>query len=118
MIDEQRHPSWVEAVFDSLDVECDSPHGLRWLFDPEEERLIFAPPLVKLKGGSHDGEEVFSFYHLNVSSILMLFDELPHISYFTRDDEIHIEGLIDEAHIWITFQKEPFLDDEPLEELQ
>ena len=107
------HPDWVSALFESLFVESDSPGGLHWLFDPVEQQLIFAPPVVELQGGAHDGAEVFSFYNAEIHSIFMLFDEQPAVCFSTRDGECSVEGDIDGEHAWITFQTQPFDDESP-----
>jgi len=108
-------PAWVNAVFESLYAEVDSGSGLQWLFDEEEQELIFAPPVVQLQGGARDGAEVYSFYHVQLNSIFMLFDKPPAISFSTRDNECSIEGTVNGAHAWITFQKHPFEDQGPSE---
>jgi len=115
MIERPECPDWVNAVFASLYAEVDSGSGLEWVFDEEEQQLIFAPPVVELQGGAHDGAEVYSFYRVEFDSIFMLFDEPPSVSFSTREDECCIEGTIDGAHAWITFQKHPFEDEGPLE---
>ena len=39
----------------------------------------------------------------------------PSVSFSTREDECSIDGTIDGAQAWITFQKHPFEDKGPLE---
>ncbi len=109
-------PDWVGAILETLYAEVDSGSGLSWLFDPEEQELIFAPPVVELKGGAHDGREVFSFYYVQLHSIFMLFDEVPNVSFLTRDCECSVEGTIDGVHAYITFQQHPFEDASPEKE--
>ncbi len=115
MIERPDGPDWVNAVFESLYAEVDSGSGLEWIFVEEEQQLIFAPPVVEIQGGAHDGAEVYSFYRVEIDSIFMLFDEPPSVSFSTREDECSIEGTIDEVHAWITFQKHPFEDQDSLE---
>lgn len=106
-------PPWVGAVLESLEVESDSPGALCWAFIPEEGQLILAPAVVELEGGAHDGAEVFSFYHVEVHSIFMLFDEPPAVTFSTRDGECSVEGMIEDAPAWIVFQTHPFEDESP-----
>ena len=106
-------PQWIDAVLESLDVETESPGGLRWAFIPEEEQLILAPAVVELEGGAHDGAEVYSFYHVELNSIFMLFDEMPTVSFSTRDGECSVEGMIEDTHAWIVCQTHPFEDESP-----
>ena len=106
-------PEWVDAILESLHVESDSPGGLRWAFVPKEQQLVLAPTVVEVQGGAHDGAEVFSFYNVELHSIFMLFDEPPAVFFSTRDGECSVEGTIDDAHAWITFQTQPFEDEGP-----
>ena len=64
MIERPKCPDWVNAVFESLYAEVDSGSGLKWLFDEEEQQLIFAPPVVELQGGVHDGAKIFDRFLL------------------------------------------------------
>jgi len=115
MMERPECPDWVVVLLDALHAEVDSGSGLQWLLDPIEQQLIFAPPVVELQDSDHDGAEVYSFYRVELDSIFMLFDEPPAVAFSTREDECSIEGTIDEARAWITFQKHPFEDEGPLE---
>ena len=91
----------------------DAPGGLRWVFIPEELQLIFARSVVELQGGAHDGAEVYSFYSVELHSILRLFDELPAVLFCSREGECSVEGTIDGSPAWIVFQTHPFEDERP-----
>ena len=106
-------PQWVDAVLESLEVETDSAGGLHWAFIPEEGQLTLAPAVAELQGGSQDGAEVYSFYRVELDSIFMLFDEMPTVSFSTRDGECSVEGMIEDTPAWIVCQTHPFEDESP-----
>jgi len=106
-------PQWVDAVLESLEVETDSAGGLHWAFIPEEGQLTLAPAVAELQGGAQDGAEVYSFYRVELNSFFMLFDEMPTVSFSTRDGECSVEGMIEDTHAWIVCQTHPFEDESP-----
>ena len=106
-------PAWVAAIFESLHAVTGSPEPLQWAFDETEQQLIFAPAVAEIQGGANDGAEVYSYYDVDLHSIFMLFDEVPSVSFSTREGECSVEGTIDEDHAWIVFRSLPFADDPP-----
>jgi len=43
----------------------------------------------------------------------MLFDEMPAVSFSTRDGECSVEGMIEDAHAGVVFQTHPHEDESP-----
>jgi hypothetical protein len=106
---------WVEKVLDQLDqsLEWQSPGALSWRFHEDENWLRLAPSVVELVGGADDGESVYSFFSLNISHLIEIFDQLPEMLWNTRSDEFSLEGKINGEDAWITLSREPFDDEEP-----
>jgi hypothetical protein len=106
---------WVEKVLDQLDqsLEWQSLGKLSWRFDEEDNHLRLAPALMEMSGGADDGQEVYPFYSLDVSSLIEVFDKPPSMSWSTMTNEFSLEGPIGGNDSWITFCRDPFDDDEP-----
>ena len=107
-------PQWVDAILEVLEgcIESYSPGSFELRFVPEECQLSIAPALVEIVGGAEDGEEAFAYFSLQLAALARAFDGLPHMSWNTMQDELHVEGTIDGEDAWITVQKFPFGDDE------
>jgi hypothetical protein len=106
---------WVEKVLDQLDqsLEWQSPGALSWRLHEDEHWLRLAPSVVELVGGADDGEAVYSFFSLNVSHLIEIFDQLPEMLWNIMSDEFSLEGKINGEDAWITFSRKPFDDEEP-----
>jgi hypothetical protein len=110
---------WMEKVLDRLEqaLEWQSPAAISWRYDEEENWLRLAPSVVELVGGADDGESVYSFFTLNISHLIEIFDALPEMLWNTMRNEFSLEGKIEGDDAWITLSKEPFDDEEPQEVL-
>src|SRR5450432_2352473 len=98
---------WFEKVLDQLEqsLEWMSPGALSWRFDEEENWLRLAPSVIEVVGGADDGESVYSFFSLDVSHLIEIFDELPEMIWNTMSNEFWVEGKVDGEDAWITLSR-------------
>lgn len=107
--------TWMQKALDQLDhsLEWQSLGQMAWRYLDEDSCLTLAPALLEMLGGADDGQAVYPFYSLDVSSFVEIFDEPPSTVWNGMTNELSMEGKIDGDDAWIIFQREPFDDDEP-----
>jgi len=107
--------TWVQKALEQLDlsVEWRSLGKMAWRYVEEDSCLTLAPALLEMVGGADDGEAVYPFYTLEVSSFVEIFDGPPTTHWDGMANELSMESKIDGDDAWIIFKREPFDDDEP-----
>lgn len=107
--------TWVERAVEHLQscLEIESLGGVSWRFVEVEGLMIIAPSLLEMVGGRNDGEEIYSFFNLDVGELVEVFDEPPVIYWSTREQMVSLEGRIGGEDAWLQIRSLPFDDEEP-----
>lgn len=86
--------SWVTAALNRMNatISLYGPGEYNWRVN--DHVLQIAPAVTQVRGGRHDGEEVYPLFRLEVSQFIAIFDKLPEINWSTMEHSMFFEGTI------------------------